>query len=281
MGCSLHSDLAKAPRPTVKVNGVAIRHDAISREAQNHPAPTPASAWIAAAQALVVRELLLQEAGRLELTPEPTADAQGRRETDEDALIRQLLETAIKIPDADPDTCRRYYERNRSRFSAPTIYEAAHILIAAPRRDAGLFKKATAKAEELIAALKQSPDAFAGLARQHSGCPSGAQGGVLGQITPGQTTPEFEAALCTLDEGEITDEPVATRYGVHIIRLDRRIEGKELPFELVKQKISEYLRTAATTRAHTLYVRMLAEKAQIEGLQLEAGPGRASTQVHQ
>lgn len=279
MGCSLHSDLAKAPRPTIKVNGIAIRHDAISREAQNHPAPTPTSAWMSAAQALVVRELLLQEAGRLELTPEPAADAEGRRETDDDALIRQLLEAAVKIPEADRETCRRYYERHRRSFSSPTIYEAEHILIAAPRRDAVLFDKATAKAEELIAALKQSPDAFGELARHHSDCPSGAQGGVLGQITPGQTTPEFEAALRTLDEGEITDQPIATRYGLHIIRLNRRIKGKELPFELVEQRISEYLRTTATTRAHALYVRMLAEKARIEGLQLPAGSAQTSTQV--
>ena len=47
------------------VNGVIVRHDNIAREAQNHPAPTPIAAWTAAARALAVRELLLQEARRI------------------------------------------------------------------------------------------------------------------------------------------------------------------------------------------------------------------------
>jgi peptidyl-prolyl cis-trans isomerase C len=60
MGCSIRSALAGAARAPVVVNGVPILHDAISRETQNHPAPTPVAAWQAAARALAVRELLLQ-----------------------------------------------------------------------------------------------------------------------------------------------------------------------------------------------------------------------------
>jgi peptidyl-prolyl cis-trans isomerase C len=247
MSCSLHADIAKARRSSVSVNGVVIPHEAISRETQNHPAPTPLAAD-RRRKALVVRELLLQEARRRELTPGPAKDAQGRQETDDESLIRQLLETAAKIPDADRETCRRYYDRNRGRFRSPTMYEVAHFLFAAPRRDPTSFRGAVRKAESMIAILKEAPDRFEDLARGHSDCPSGADGGALGQITSGQTTPEFEAALETLKEGKITDRPVATRYGVHIIRLDRRIDGAELPFEMVEQEIAKYLRAAATDR---------------------------------
>src|SRR5690606_4297524 len=72
--CSAQSVLAGVPRIAVSVNGVAIPHDAISREAQNHPAPTPLDAWKAAARALIVRELLLAEARRLQIRREPAED---------------------------------------------------------------------------------------------------------------------------------------------------------------------------------------------------------------
>ena len=82
---------------------------------------------------------------------------------------------------------------------------------------------------EIIAA------ANAELAQAHSACSSASQGGNLGQITEGQTSSEFEEALFDLEPGSIGQEPVATRYGFHIIRLDRKHEGRELPFELVAE----------------------------------------------
>jgi peptidyl-prolyl cis-trans isomerase C len=67
--CSARSAISGTARLPVTVNGVTIAHDLISREAQNHPSPKPIDAWRAAARALAVRELLLQEARRLELCP--------------------------------------------------------------------------------------------------------------------------------------------------------------------------------------------------------------------
>jgi hypothetical protein len=89
MTCSIQSVLAQVPRIAVSVNGVAIPHDAIARELQHHPESTPARAWQQAARALVVRELLLQEARRLGLQPACAVDAEGRCETDEEALVRR------------------------------------------------------------------------------------------------------------------------------------------------------------------------------------------------
>ena len=107
--------LRSAAPGTVSVNDAVIVHADIAREVQNHPAPTPKQAWDAAAHALVVRELLLQRARSLHLVVTPRS-GDGARETDEDALIRTLIETEITTPKADEAACRHYYQANPSRF---------------------------------------------------------------------------------------------------------------------------------------------------------------------
>jgi len=252
----------------VRVNGVAIPRDAIAREVQQYPAPTPIESWKAAARALVVRELLVQEARRLNIVAEPLEDAQGRRETAEEAAIRELVAHEVRTPAADVASCRRYYEQNRRRFRSPDIYEAAHILFAAVRSDVDGFARAREAAGATLAILRGQPECFAELATANSACPSGAQGGNLGQITAGQTTPEFEQALVALAPGSLSPEPVATRYGFHIIRLDRRHAGRELPFELVAGRIADYLQESVQRRAAAQYVARLAGAACIEGIEL-------------
>ena len=107
------------------------------------------------------------------------------------------------------------------------------------------------------------------MALAHSACASASQGGNLGQITAGQTTPEFEQALFSLKPGSIRPEPIATRYGFHIIRLDRKREGRELPFELVADRIAEYLQESVERRALArCYYARLATAAHIEGIDL-------------
>jgi peptidyl-prolyl cis-trans isomerase C len=278
MTCSsLKSVLAQVPRIAVSVNGVAIPHDAIAREVQHHPEGTPVRAWQQAARALAVRELLLQEARRQGLTAEPRADGDGRRETDEEALIRGLVEREVRVPEADEDACRRYYERNRSRFRSLDIYEARHILIAARRDEPGAFATARACAEELFARLKEDPARFAELAAAYSACPSASSGGSLGQLTKGDTTPEFEQALLRLAPGETSATPVETRYGFHIVRLDRVIPGRELPFALVHQRIADYLTERAHRTALAQFLARLAARAHITGVDL---PSAADLRVH-
>jgi peptidyl-prolyl cis-trans isomerase C len=265
-----HAAKSAPPKPvTVSVNGVVIARDAITREIQNHPAPRPIDAWHEAARALVVRELLLQEAARLGLVAEARSDSSGRRETDEEALMRGLAEQEIKTPEPDEDICRRYYERNIARFRSADIYEAAHILFSARQDDETSFAEARRQGETVLAQLRQSPGLFAELAVAHSACPSGAQGGNLGQLTEGQTTPEFERALFALKPGSIGDDLAPTPYGLHIIRLDRKIEGRQLPFELVAERIADYLKEGVGRRATAQYIARLVSRATITGIALE------------
>jgi len=267
MACAAHSTELPERSP-VSVNGVAIPHDAIAREVQHHPAPKPIEAWQAAARALVVRELLVQEAHRLGLEPAPRKGDNGQRETEDEALIRSLIEHEVVTPEPNEADCRRYFEQNRRRFRSEPIYEAAHILFAAWQGDAEAYAQAEHAAGLVLAEVKQQPERFGDLARTHSACPSGAQGGNLGQITAGQTTPEFEQALAALAPGAISQAPVRTRYGLHIIQLDRKIEGTELPFDAVADHIAAYLRENVMHRATAQYIARLVSKAQIGGIDL-------------
>ena len=269
MSCSIHPQFPAGKPVTVSVNGVAIPRDAIVREMQHHPAAKPIAAWQQAANALVVRELLLQRAQQLSLSPQPISDADGRRETDEEALIRGVVDYEVTVPEPDDATCRRYYAQNRARFRAPDIYEASHILFAAVPSDGEAYAQARADAAAVLATLQENPDAFAAMARAYSGCPSAAQGGNLGQLTKGQTTPEFERALLTLAPGELCAGPVETRYGFHVIRLERKHEGRELPYEVVAERIADYLRESVRRRADAQYVARLVSAAQITGLALD------------
>lgn len=261
---------AKAPAPpvTVSVNGVAIARDAIVREMQHHPAEKPIAAWQEAARALAIREMLLQRARHLGLTAVPKSDAAGRRETEEEALIRTLLEREVAVPAPDDESCRRYYDNNRARFRSADIYEASHILFASAASEPEAYAQARADAEAVLAALQERPESFAALAQAYSRCPSAAQGGNLGQLARGQTTPEFERALLALTPGETCAEPVATRYGFHIIRLDRKHDGRTLPYEMVVGRIADYLRESVQRRAHAQYIARLASSARIEGVVL-------------
>ena len=264
MGCSIKGVLAQSARTIVSVNGVVVPHDAISREAQNHPAPTPIAAWTAAARALAVRELLLQEARRSGVDADAQSDGQGRTETSEEAAIRALVELQVAIPTPDEAACRRYYQHNRKRFRSADLYEAAHILIPALPRDSEAYTAARRDAKGLTVVLREAPERFGALALAHSACPSKTVGGNLGQLSPGSTTPEFEAALAAMTPGDL--QLVASRFGHHIVRLDRKIDGRELPFEQVKDRIADYLVDRARHTAIAQFVARLASRAEINGV---------------
>lgn len=268
MSCALQ-EVAGLDRPSrIRVNGVAIARDAIAREAQNHPAEKPIAAWQEAARALVIRELLLQEARRLKLAASPMSDGEGRRETTEEALVRQLLEQEVRTPKADDAICRRYYEQNRTRFRSADLFELRHILLAAPVGDRAARDTTRQKAAEIIDALRADPSRFGALAQAHSACASAMTGGHLGQIGPGQTVPEFESALADLPLGEVTPQPVETRYGLHVVLVERRICGRELPFELVRERIRDWLDEKVRRTALAQYVSILAGRAEITGIAL-------------
>jgi peptidyl-prolyl cis-trans isomerase C len=258
-------------QPEVVVNGQPIPARDIATEAQNHPAPPgkPGLAWRAAARALAVRALLLQEATRLGIAAEPRELAPGRRETPEEALIRALIEARVAPEPPSEAACRAHHARHAEAFRAPTLYAAAHILLPAAPEDAAAREGAGTLARALLAELARDPGAFDRIAREHSACSSREAGGRLGQILAGETVPEFEAVLGRLDPGTIAPEPVATRYGIHIVRLDARAEGALLPYDKVARRVRDRLERAAWAHAARRLVADLVEAAEITGIEFD------------
>ena len=261
-----------AKPPVVSVNGTVIPRDLIAREVQHHEAASPQLALEQAARALVVRELLLQEAQRLDIQAVPATDEAERRETEEEALIRTLIEQEVVTPTADDANCQRFYEQNRRRFRSAELFEVAHILLPAAPEDQVRREAAMAQATSIIAELLEQPSAFAAMAKACSACPSAATGGNLGQIGPGQTVPEFEQALRGIGPGAIHPLPVPSRYGIHIVRVDRRIDGQDLPYPLVAEQIAAYLDDSVRRRALRQYLSLLAGRAKVTGVDLAASP---------
>jgi len=253
---------------SITVNDSVISSEDILAEAQHHPAENVTDAMNAAARALVIRELLTQQAARCGIDSTPTADATGKTETLEDARIDALLENEVDMPKASDADCERYYRLHPDKFSSDTLYEVRHILLSAHEDDKSKRATLITEAKELIDYLTQCPGEFASVALSRSDCPSREQGGNLGQIGKGSTVSEFESALLKLPVGRIAKSPIETRYGYHLIRVERVIHGELLPFDAVKGRIAAWLEASNWTRAMSQYVNILAGQADIKGFDL-------------
>lgn len=78
--------------------------------------------------------------------------------------------------------------------------------------------------EELCQSLKDQIEAgadFAALAREHSQCPSGKQGGELGQFSQGQMVPEFDRVVFSEEVGKVHG-PIQTQFGYHLVEITSR-----------------------------------------------------------
>jgi peptidyl-prolyl cis-trans isomerase C len=248
--------------PGITVNGVKITPEQISAEVQYHPASSLIDAKYKAMQALVIRELLIQQAVRLGL-----CEADKSRDTP-DEVIDRLLEQEITVPEPTPVECERYYSNNVKRFHTSPLFEASHILYLAPPDDEDARNRARNLAEKALSSIRENPDMFEAIARSESACPSAKLGGNLGQISKGQTLPAFEAALLMMKEGDLSPEPLLTEVGYHIIRLHRRTDGQLLPFDSVAQWVADHLKKESWQRAFSQYIQILAGEAKISGFRL-------------
>lgn len=256
----------RAKSADIRVNGQVITEDAINKEVQYHPAGSLRKARRRAATALVVRELLLGEARRRGLdTTTPEGD-----ETREEAMIRALLDLAVERPEPTEVDCRQWYDANRDKLRTPDSHEVSHILLPAPPDDADIRAHAKETARELIRRLRDDQASFITLAREYSRCPSAEEGGHLGVISRGQTTPEFERALSRLPVGEVAEYPVETRYGYHVVLIHQRDEGQPLGFDQAREQIESYLRESVYRRGVSQYISILAGEADVQGIDLEA-----------
>ncbi len=246
----------------VFVAGTPIAEHAIAREMQHHPARDADASRTAAARALVVRELLRREIERLDLGAAATPHG---RETAEEAAIRVLLEREVDGTRPGDTECRRYYAQNRDRLHAPDRMRARHILLAAAPDDAEARLTARKAAEAMLAELRAHPERFADFALRHSACPSRDQGGELGWLTRGATTPEFDRQLFALAVG-LAAQPLESRYGVHVVCVDAIERGTPLDYDTAAPLIAQYLEQQQQQNAVHQYLQLLFERYAVSGL---------------
>ncbi|MDB5869490.1 MAG: PpiC-type peptidyl-prolyl cis-trans isomerase [Polaromonas sp.] len=155
-------------------------------------------------------------------------------------LDLETVKKSIPINEADLKT---YYEQNVQKLSAAEERRASHILIAASKTaSAEEREKAKAKAQELLAAVKQSPDSFADVAKKNSQDPGSAtNGGDLDFFARGAMVKPFEDAAFAMKKGELS-EVVISDFGFHIIKLTDIKEPKQRTFEEMKPELEADLK---------------------------------------
>ena len=171
---------------------------------------------------------------------------------------------------------RRYWEeRNRERFRSPDPIRLRHVLLAAPPDDVAGRLQARGRAEALVAELRERPELFADLAARHSQCPSHTEGGELGWLQRGQTTPEFDRQVFRLREG-LAGFPVESRWGYHVVEVLAIEAGQAQSFEQARGRIADYLELQARQQDVQGYLARLRERYPVRGLdEIEAQAGQA------
>lgn len=236
----------------VIVNGYELGDAEMEKELPDHQ--DAANPVHSAMTALVLRRVLLDEARRL-----------GLAGTDEEA-INALLEQEVVVPVPGHEECLRHYQAHPARFTVGELVEASHILFqVTPSLDLEALRK---RAEAVLAEVLAQPQRFAEYAKANSNCPSSEVGGSLGQLGRGDTVPEFEKALFGAASGAILARPVETRFGLHLIQVGRKAEGRLLPFEEVAAGIAEAMQRASRDHALRQYLQLLVGRASITGIEL-------------
>jgi len=158
------------------------------------------------------------------------------------------VQKGIVVPEAELKT---YYEQNSARLAGLEERRASHILINADKAaPAAERDKARAKAQEVLAALKQAPTQFAELARKNSqDTGSAAKGGDLDFFGRGAMVKPFEDVVYALKKGE-TSEVVETEFGFHIIRLTDIKAPEQKSFESQRAKLEAEVRGQLAQRKY-------------------------------
>ncbi len=164
--------------------------------------------------------------------------------------LRDEVVDEVSVSDAEAE---EYYSENKSEFEVAEQKKASHILF-----------DEEAKAEEVLSEIEAGAD-FAEMAKEHSTGPTADNGGDLGFITADQQGLDrtFRDAAMQLDVGEVTDEPIETQFGYHIITVTEQKEAETKEFSEVKEEIKNELRSEKENQKWSEFVQGLREDAEI------------------
>lgn len=178
--------------------------------------------------------------------------------------IKKLVNSVQKINISDNDA-KKYYDTHKSEFVHGEQVRASHILISANTLEIIQQLKAKnpnidpadmntqveaaiaaqkAKAEKVLAQVKQNPDDFAKIAQKESDDKASAErGGELGFFPKEAMVPEFANAAFSMKPNTVSEQLVQSPYGFHIIKVTDRMEAGSTPYAKVKDEIKFYLET--------------------------------------
>lgn len=220
---------AQAQASAAKVNGTVIpqsRLDAAVRHRVAQGQPDTPEMRKGIRDALINQEIIAQEAVRKGLHKNP--DVAARIELDrQTTLVNAYFEDYFKTNPITDDTLRQEYERIKPQ-APPKEYRARHILV--EKED---------EAKDIIAQLKKG-ESFEKLARERSkDTGSKERGGELNWSPATNYVKPFGDALAGLKKGQLTDAPVQSNFGWHVIRLEEERKTKLPPFEDVKAQLQQ------------------------------------------
>ncbi len=232
------------------VNGKAVakeRMDALTMQVVRSGRPVTPDLQSQIREEVIAREIFMQEAQKRGL--DQTGDCKMQMELAREAiLIRELFGEFQKANPVTDNDVKAEYDKFVAANSGKE-YKARHILVE---------KEDEAKA--LIAQLKRGGK-FEDIAKKSSKDPgSGANGGDLGWASAGKYVKEFSEAMVKLKKGQLTDAPVKSQFGFHVIRLDDERETQLPKFEEVKPQILQQLQQQKLAR----YQQELRGKAKVE-----------------
>jgi peptidyl-prolyl cis-trans isomerase C len=185
--------------------------------------------------------------------------------------IEALLERNLNLPEPSDETCRRHYDTHLSHYRTGEKAQVRHILFAVTPgvNVVALRQRAEAALLDVRCHDGKASDGFAKAARELSNCPSGAQDGDLGWLSPEDCAPEFARELFGRAEVGVLPRLVHSRFGLHVVEVLAREPGIVQPFEAVQGAVAMTLRQQAYVTALRQYLLVLAGKARVEGIDLD------------
>ena len=219
-------------------------------------------------------ELLRQRAVHLGRLPRVNVLVAPELGAAEQQAIEAMTDDEVRAPEPTDEECRRYYEANKPHFIVGQALHVLHILFAVtPGVNVhALTQRAEAALLDLI--RKDVPAGrFEQLAAQLSNCPSSAQGGDLGWVSPEDCAPELANELFYQTDSRwgmgVHPRLVHTRFGLHIIEVLGRRKGTLPAYEEVATGIRQRLQHQSRATALRQYMRLLVGQARVEGIELE------------
>jgi peptidyl-prolyl cis-trans isomerase C len=214
------------------VNGKAVpkaRLEALSQQFQSTGRPITPEVQDQMRQHLIALEVFSQEADKLGLSSSDDFKAQMELAR-QNVLANQLIKDFEKKNAITDDLLKAEYDKFAAANGGKEI-KARHILV-----------EKEADAVAIIASLKKGGK-FDDIAKKRSkDTGSGAKGGDLDWANPTSYVPEFSAALLKLNKGQLTDTPVKTQFGYHVIRVDDTRDIKLPSFDEVKPQIADQMK---------------------------------------